>query len=82
MNREWVLLHLREAQEELTRTIAEIEADPDYDVGEFLVAMQHLYHHLNTAWNSRDERPARVKACTDDDFYTWRRFPDDIYLGR
>ena len=51
MNREWVLFQLREGQEELNRTIAEIAADPDYDVGEFIVAMQHLYHHLNTAWN-------------------------------
>ena len=82
MNREWVLFQLREGQEELNRTIAEIAADPDYDVGEFIVAMQHLYHHLNTAWNSRDETPARVEAAGEDDFYTWRRFPDDIYLGR
>ena len=51
VNREWVLFQLREGQEELNRTIAEIAADPDYDVGEFIVAMQHFYHHLNTAWN-------------------------------
>jgi hypothetical protein len=45
MNREWILLHLREAQGELSRTIQEMSADPDYDDGHFLVAMQHLYHH-------------------------------------
>ncbi len=59
MNRDWVLSQLREAQEELNRTIGEMEADPEYDVGELMVAMQHLYDHLNTAWNSRDEGPAR-----------------------
>lgn len=59
MNRDWVLSNLREAQEELNRTIGEIEADPEYDVGEFMVAMQHLYDHLNTGWTSRDEGPAR-----------------------
>ena len=82
MNRDWVVLQLREAQQELSRTLAEIEADPDYDVGEFMVAMQHLYHHLNTAWNSRNEAPARVESCAEEDFYAWRRFPGDIYLGR
>ena len=82
LNRDWVIEQLREAHEELSRTIAEIEASPDYDVGEFFVAIQHIYHHLNTAWNSRDETAASVAALTDDKFYEWRRFPHDIYWGR
>jgi len=81
MNREWVLFHLREAQQELARTIADIEADPRYDVGELSVAVGHAYHHLNTAWNSRDEPESRVHACTDVDFLRWRQFPTDVYLG-
>ena len=31
MNRKWVLDNLREAKEELERTIADIELDPNYD---------------------------------------------------
>ena len=53
MNRDHTLFHLREVAEELQRTIADIEANPTYDYAEFWVAMQHLYHHLNTAWNAR-----------------------------
>ena len=49
-----VLFHLREAKEELDRTIAEVETTSDYGVREFRVAMSHLYHHLNTAWNGRE----------------------------
>ena len=81
MNREWVLFHLREAQEELQRTIAEFESTPDYGSGEFAVAMAHAYHHLNTSWNSRDEEPDVVAACNKTEFLAWRQFPSDIYLG-
>lgn len=81
MNRSWVLRHLREAHDELGRTISELESDAGYDVGEFMVAMLHLYHHLNTAWNSRDEAAERVERCHEDDFFAWRRFPADLYLG-
>ena len=40
MNREWVLFNLREAAGELSRTIAEIDADSDYDYAHFSVAMK------------------------------------------
>ena len=43
VNRDWVLFHLGEAHAELSKTIQEIRGDPDYDYGEFLVAMQHAY---------------------------------------
>lgn len=81
MNKEWVLFHLREAHEELTRTIQEMEQDSGYDFGEYFVAMMHLHHHLNTAWNSRDATPERVKACTEEEFETWRQFPADIDMS-
>jgi len=31
VNREWVLFHLGEAKDEITKTIAEIQTTPDYD---------------------------------------------------
>ena len=78
MNRDWILFNLREAAEELARTISDIEASPDYDYGEFSVAMQHLYQHVNTAWNGREASPERSAACSEDDFNVWRQFPNDI----
>ena len=53
LNREWILAHLREAKEELDRTIDNIENDEKYDEIKFRIAMLHLYSHLNTAWNER-----------------------------
>jgi hypothetical protein len=80
MNHQVILFHLREAKEELDRTIAEIASEPDYGFEEYQVAMSHLYHHLNTAWNGRDQTDEQHKKCTDVDFARFRRFPQDADL--
>jgi hypothetical protein len=77
MNRDARLFHLREAKEELDRTIDEIERNPRYAFGTFQAAMSHLYHHLNTAWNGRDASPKRHRDCAQKDFDAWRKFPKD-----
>ena len=81
MNREWILLHLKEAHEELTRVIEECEKSSDYDAGEYLVAMTHLYDHLNTAWNSKDASIEEVRTCSTGSFGKWRQFPSDIDMS-
>jgi hypothetical protein len=58
MNRDWVLFNLREAEEEIRRTIAEIEAVPDYGYGEFVVAMSHASSDLCRP--GRRDRPRYV----------------------
>ncbi len=78
MNRDWVRFHLGEARDGIATTLAEIESTPDYDYGEFWVAMQHLYHHLNTAWNSRTATELQVKQASDQDFNRWNQFPTDL----
>jgi hypothetical protein len=80
MNRHIVSFHLREAAEELNRTIAELERKESYDVEEFRVAMGHLYHHLNTAWNGRDQTDDEFAECTDESFGHFRKFPPESEL--
>jgi len=80
MNREWVLVHLQEAQDQLTRTIKEISDNPDYDFGEFFPAMQHLYHHLNTAWNSRDASDTELAHQTNVTYKRWCSMPADLVM--
>ena len=82
MNRDWVLFHLQQAEEELRQTIAELQSTEDYGSGEFSVAMTHAYHHLNMAWNSRNATAGAVQECAEEDLVRWRQFPADIYLGR
>ena len=80
MNRDFVLFHLREVAEEMSRTVREIESDPEYGAGQLLVAMQHTYHHLNSAWNGREI--AELKALNINDS-AWNRlggFPPDFPL--
>ena len=78
MNRDNVLFHLQEAAEELNRTVAEFEQNPQFSEPELLVAMQHLYHHLNTAWNSRAVDAGRLERATDQDFNRWSAYPADL----
>lgn len=81
MNKEYILFHLSEALEELSRTINEIKTDKEYGQEEYSVAMQHLYNHVNTAWNARDASESRAAECSEEDFYKWRQFPVDIDMS-
>ena len=63
MNKEAILPHLREAKEELDRTISELETNTEYEFGHFIVGMGHIYHHLNTAWHGRDASRERHRDC-------------------
>lgn len=78
MNREHLAFHLGEALEELSRTRDRCRTDQNYSEEELFVAVQHLYHHLNTAWNGRSISQERLTQCTDEDFNTLGAFPTDI----
>jgi hypothetical protein len=83
MNRQVVLFHLKEAAEELEKTIEEMAENPKFSEVEFGIAMGHAYHHLNTAWNGRNQTNKQFSACTERDFDRFRRFPKEaefIYL--
>ena len=78
MNRDQVLSHLSEARHAIARIIDEIRETPDYDDSEYRVDMQHVYHHINTAWNSRNATPTEVDQATDGVFNRWNTFPSDL----
>ena len=80
MNQSAVIFHLKEAKEELDRTIAQVENDTSYDSAKLQVAMSHLYHHLNTAWNGRDASVERHNQSVQSDFDAWRKFPPNADL--
>ena len=81
MNKEWVLFHLKEALEEIESTIKDIETDAEYDEPEYAVAMAHLYHHVNTAWNSRNSSDSDTEESNDSNFQKWRQFPIDVDMS-
>lgn len=77
MNRQAVLFHLREAAEELNRTVEQLARDRRFGEEALEVAMGHLYHHLNTAWNGRSQTDKQFRDSTDGDFTRFRRFPNE-----
>jgi len=74
LNRDWIARHLTEALEEIQKTIREVR-NPTYREGDYLVAMSHAYHHINTAWNARFASSEQHRECTQADFDSWRKFP-------
>ena len=81
MNKDYILWNLKEAKEELDSTIRKIETDSSYGHGEYMVAMQHLYHHINTAWNAQDTVESDAAECTQENFAAWRQFPSDLDMS-
>jgi hypothetical protein len=79
MNKESILSDLLEAREELDGMIEEVRKDTDFIFDSYYVQMQHIYHHLNTAWNSRKESEDRIERCSREDFENWRKFPSDDF---
>lgn len=78
LNKSWVLFHLKEAKSSLEDMISEIESDLEYEYGNYVVDMGHIYHHLNTAWNSRSATKEQIEPGTDEDFNKWNKFPTDL----
>ena len=79
MNKSYTEFHLNEALEQLQQTLAEIEGS-DYEETDLRSDIEHLYHHLNTAWNARHASDQEVEECTQVDFDRWRQFPKDLEL--
>lgn len=75
MNRRVVLFHLREAADELKRTVQGLKRDENFSEDSLEVAMGHAYHHLNTAWNGRNQTDKQFRECSDGDFNRFRKFP-------
>lgn len=83
MNKDWIAFHLGEAAEQLQETVKNLSSDPDYSYGDLIVEISHAYHHINTAWNSRDASPAAVANHTDADYDEWQKMPseEDLMMG-
>jgi hypothetical protein len=41
------------------------------------VKIEHIYHHVNWAWNCRNADEARAVRCDMEDYCRWEKFPKD-----
>jgi hypothetical protein len=81
LNRDWILSNLKIANEQMTEIIKEIETNSDFNDGDFIGPISHLYQHINTVWNSRYESESAVMECTQEDHDKWGKLPiqDELY---
>ena len=77
MNKRHTEFHLKEALEQLQETIASLQKE-EFDDTLLQLDMEHLYHHLNTAWNARNATDDETEKCEETDFNKWRKFPTDL----
>jgi hypothetical protein len=69
---------IKEAREQL-KQIEKAIADKDYpSEGGLLVMLEHAYHHLNFAWNTRRISTKHYASMTDKEFNKWGKIPTEI----
>jgi hypothetical protein len=74
IQREIILQNIAEAREQL-EAIEMSLLDPQYEECELRIDLEHAYHHLNYAWNIRNESMAALSRNSYDDFVKWSKFP-------
>lgn len=79
MNKDLIRFHLQEAYDDLRRTLQEISEEPTFGESDLFLGMQHVYHHLDTAWNVRDASAAEAEPGSEQ-FNRWGAFPQDLPL--
>ena len=77
MNFKIISSNVEEALEELKNISKEVHAEKMDEV-EFQIALQHVYHHLNVAWNARYASSESYRNMSDQNFKEWGSFPKDI----
>ena len=75
LNRKCIRSDILEAVDEL-KTIAEkLQKDPRFEEIGFQTQLNHAYHHLNYAWNSRFSTKKEYVDLTDARFNKWSKYP-------
>lgn len=79
IQREIILHNIAEAREQL-EAIEKSLLNPEYDECELRIELEHAYHHLNYAWNIRNEPDAALDVHSKEDFAKWSKYPEaDIH---
>ena len=71
MNKQIIESNISEAREQLQEIERRIHTSDSLTEGQLLVMLQHAYHHLNFAWNTRKVTDKRYANMTANDFNQW-----------
>lgn len=78
MNNKFIRYNFEEIQEEIEILMKKLQGDISH--AEFYSGVQHIYHHLNIAWNARATEPGIIPDLDDPRMEEWSQFPQDIKL--
>ncbi len=82
MNLEYMKFNLSEALEQITITLEDLNSRENCNEADLRTGFEHMYHHINFAWNTRNTTQDEVNEQLNEKFYRWRQFPKDIDLSR
>jgi len=74
IQREIILENIAEARQQL-EAIEKSMLDAQYEECELRLDLEHAYHHINYAWNVRNESDAALVQHSVEDFVKWSKFP-------
>jgi hypothetical protein len=82
MNKDFIVFNLNEAKKSIEQIIKEFETNNEYyaDDSMYWVDMQHLYWHINSAWNARNSSSKESDEGSEENFEKWNKFPSDLEL--
>ena len=78
MNRKFITYNFQEIQEEVELVLRQMKSGDSHE--SYYKSVQHIYHHLNIAWNARVEGQDTVFDLDDPRMDSWKEFPTDIKL--
>ncbi|MFM6928480.1 MAG: hypothetical protein ACKOX6_08440 [Bdellovibrio sp.] len=78
LNTKFILYNFQELEEEIEIVMSRIRKGMSHE--EYYKSVQHMYHHLNIAWNARESLPEGVADLDDPRMDEWKEFPKDLKL--
>ena len=70
--------NIAEAKEELENIEKQIQSSKKPNMAEFQISLQHAYHHLNFAWNTKHKKTKEYKTMTNKEFKQYGKYSKDI----
>ena len=80
MNVKYIRYNMEEALDEIENIMNQLKRGDGYSHAEFSSSIQHLYHHINIAWNSRETTWEETEQASEEQLRKWGEYPDDIKL--
>ena len=78
LNWEIILSNLAEAREQIEEIEKRASDETKPSEIELQIWLEHVYHHLNFAWNIRHKTSFNYSKLSDEEFNEWSKFPTEI----